>query len=112
MMFGSKSKQQIVISESDLENALDHLNSLPLSATQRMPRDWGVTQVKEWIGSELPKKLKVGDCFEIGTGIWGHIMPLGHEFSCYDDGENRLQVMISIRSVYTDLNKLIEINQG
>ena len=111
-MLVSKPKQQVVISEPDIENALNHLNSLPHTATKRMPKVWGITQVKEWLISELPKKLKVGDSFQFGTGLWGHIKPLGYEFSGYVEDEKRLQVIISVRTVQTDLNKLIEINQG
>lgn len=75
-MLNAKPKQQIVISEPDLENALKHLNSLPFTATKEMPKRWGIAQVKEWLITELPKKMKVGDSFEFGTGLWGHIKPL------------------------------------
>lgn len=111
-MFGSNSKQQIVISEPDLESAFNHLKSLPFAATHAMPKHWGINQVKAWLISELPKKLKIGDSFEFGTGLWGHIKPLGYEFSGDDINDNRLQIVISVRSVQTNLNKLIEINQG
>jgi hypothetical protein len=70
-LFGSKEKQELVISSSDLEVALKHLNSIPLTVTQIMPKGWGIQQVKDWLLEDMPKKLSVGDSFEFGTGLWG-----------------------------------------
>jgi hypothetical protein len=105
-LFGSKEKQELVISSSDLDAALKHLNSMPFTVTQIMPEKWGIQQVKTWLLEDIPKRIKVDDCFDFGTGLWGHVKPLGYEFSNYPNDEHRLQILISIRSVKTNLNDL------
>jgi hypothetical protein len=100
----------IVISSSDLESALSHLNSDPLNSTNDLPNKWGVRQVQEWLLEAMPKKVKIGDSFDFGTGLWGHIKPLGYEFLNYDNTDHRLQVVVSIRSAKTDLEKLIVLS--
>jgi hypothetical protein len=111
-VFGRKSKIDIVISEPDLESALSHLNSLPYSGTNKMPTKWGIKQVQEWIVSEIPKKLSCGDSFNFGTGLWCHVVPLGYDFAGYNNKEMRLQIVVSVRSVHTDLDNLIVIKKN
>lgn len=106
ILFGRKDKQELVISSSDLEAALKHLNSMPQTVTQTMPKAWGIQQVKDWLLEDIPVKFGVGDSFEFGSGLWGHVKPLGYEFSNYANDEHRLQILISIRSVKTDLDNL------
>ncbi len=108
-MFGKKIKRDLVISSVDLEEALKHLNSLPYTVTKAMPEKWGTQQVKDWLLESLPDKVDIGDSFEFGTGLWAHVKPLGYEFADYDNQAHRLQVVLSIRSVKTDLNQLEEL---
>lgn len=110
-MFGRKPKIDVVISEPDLEAALSHLNDMPYSGTKKMPVKWGIKQVQQWLVDEIPSGLSIGDSFDFGTGLWGHVVPLGYEFSGYDNKERRLQIVISVRSVKTNLNNLIVIKK-
>ena len=109
-MFGKKQKQEVVISSVDLEVALNHLNNRPHTITKEIPEECGIQQVKEWLLEDMPKKIEIGDCFDFGTGLWGHVQPLGYEFANYDNQEHRLQIIVSVRSVTTDLNKLEALN--
>lgn len=109
-MFGKPAKPEIVISKPDLESALNHLNNMPHTTTNDMPRNWGIQQVKEWMIEDLPKKVKIGDSFDFGTGLWGHIVPLGYEFSNYDNKEHKLQIIVSVRAAKTDLDSLETVN--
>jgi len=108
-MFG-KNKQQIVISSSDVEAALQHYKSMPLTVTNGTPSGWGRMQIISWIREYLPDTVNIGDTFEVGTGIWAHIMPLGYEFMNYQNTEHCLQVILSFRSVCTDLDSLITLD--
>jgi hypothetical protein len=102
-----KKSREVVVSEMDLTAALAHLNSLPHTVTKTMPSNWRVNQVKEWLLESLPENLKVGDSINFGTGLWAHAVPLGHEFANYNCREQKTQIVISIRSVHTDLDNLI-----
>ena len=112
MVFGAKKKQEIVISNSDLEAALNHISSMPQTVTQTMPEGWGLKQIKEWLLEDMPKEVVVGDSFNFGCGLWGHVMPLGYEFSNYPNDEHRLQILISIRSAKTDLDNLVFLKRN
>ena len=105
MVFGAKKKQEIVISNSDLEAALNHINSMPQTVTQTMPEGWGLKQIKEWLLEDMPKEVVVGDSFNFGCGLWGHVMPLGYEFSNYpNDILIRFPVIIQIVGVIVNIN--------
>jgi len=109
MKFFNKPKQEIVVSSSDVEAALLHYKQLPQTVTNDMPVGWGKTQVVSWIKEALPKKIMIGETFEVGTGIWGHIKPLGYEFVGYSNSERRYQIVLSFREVITNLNDLVSL---
>ena len=104
-----KVNQAIVISEVDIKAALDHYKRLPLTVTNKMPSGWGKTQIIAWVKDALSAKVKDGDIFDVGTGVWAHIKPLGYEFMNYPSKEHRLQVILSFRPVSTDLDNLITL---
>ncbi|MBY7854362.1 hypothetical protein KW429_11700 [Vibrio fluvialis] len=103
-----KSKQ-LVISDSDIDAALQHLNSLPLTITATMPQPWAKQTFLEWLKESLPKKIQYGDHFDVATGIYAHVVPVGHGYSNYPN-DDRYLIVLSIRSGNTDLDHLNEIN--
>lgn len=103
-----KSKQ-LVISDSDIDAALQHLNSLPLTITATMPQPWAKQTFLEWLKESLPKKIQYGDHFDVATGIYAHVVPVGHGYSNYPN-DDRYLIALSIRSGNTDLDHLNEIN--
>lgn len=96
---------ELVVSETDVSAAVTHIKSLPYSALSQLPLTWGAQQFLVWLRDALPKKLKVGDSFQIGSGVYGHVVPLGADFLDFR-AEGRLQIIISIRSWNTDLIQL------
>jgi len=104
-----KSKREYVISETDLVAARDYLASKPHAKVSSMPGQWSVEQTKSWLLECIPKHPGVGESFEFGTGLWGHVKPLGYEFSNYKSDEERYQIVVSVRSAKTDLDALISI---
>jgi hypothetical protein len=107
--FGTK-EQGLVISQSDINEAMVHLNSLPHTITKDMPKSWGQEQFLQWLIESLPKRVNCGDHFSVATGIYGHVVPVGFEYMNAPKDE-RLQVVLSIRKWHTDLDKLVEINK-
>lgn len=112
MMFGvfKNAQRDLVISQADIDDALMHLNSMPGTITKSMPKSWSQQQFLAWLSESLPKKVKIGDCISVATGIYGHIVPVGYEFANapYDE---RLQVALSIRRRHSDMNNLLEIKR-
>ncbi|EGR4074159.1 hypothetical protein DDO73_13960 [Vibrio cholerae] len=100
---------QLVISDSDIDAALQHLNSLPHTVTATMPQPWAKQTFLEWLKESLPKKIQHGCCFDVATGVYAHVVPIGHGLSNYPSDERYL-IVLSIRSVNTDLDHLNKIN--
>jgi len=103
-------KQPLVISDSDVAAAINHINSLPYTKTKDMPPEWGKKQLIEWVLDSLPNRYGVGTTFPVAAGIWGYIVPLGCEFIDVPRKENKLQVILLIRHVITDLSKLTTLD--
>lgn len=91
---------KIMISDFDLEVALDHLNSMPNKPiTIRMPRTWAMQQVRDWLIERMPQNISVGQSFSFASGLWGHVVPCGFEYAGYDCDLKAVQIMVSIRDV-------------
>ncbi len=107
-MFGKKDRK-LIISDSDIEAALAHLNSLPQTITKSMPNPWAKQQFIDWLKKSIPQKIEYAISFDVATGIYGHIVPVSYGYrSMPDDG--RYLVILSIRSVKTDFDRLNELN--
>nr|PMH64487.1 hypothetical protein BCU62_15645 [Enterovibrio norvegicus] len=100
-----QNEKELVISDSDIEVAIAHLNSLPQTVTCDMPKKWAKQQFIEWLKESLPNNIEYGVNFDVATGIFGHIVPLGHGYSMHSD-DNRYLIILSVRSVDTDLSNL------
>lgn len=106
-------EKQLVISEPDIQMALEHLRSLPFSKTGTMPKSWG----REWVLQCVRDALKarkqgvLGEdlCVSVGPGLWAIVMPYGVDLAGTSDTERRRQVWLVIRSVGTDPNSIIEL---
>lgn len=108
-MFSASKEKKLVISDSDIDAALEHLNSLPLTVTREMPNPWAKQKFIEWLKESIPKKVEYGTSFDVATGVYGHIVPLGHGYLNYPNDERHL-VILSIRSGNTDLDSLNTLN--
>ena len=108
-LFAANSQLSVDISDPDIDMALDHLSKFPYSIFQDYPAPWGKQKLIQFIKESLPEKPKSGDCFQVGTGLWGHIQYLGVEFMNFEHTEPRLQIILSIRPVKTSLDKLTVI---
>ncbi len=99
-------KKIVVISEPDIQAALDHLRSLP--HRPNLPMVWDRQHLLGLIREALPTKRNVGDYFQVGPGLYGIIKPFGVDLTgTVTDG--RLQVWIVIRSAGTNPNLVTEL---
>lgn len=101
---------ELVISQKDINEAMIHLNSLPHTITKDMPESWGQTQFIAWLTESLPKRVNCGDHFSVATGIYGHVVPVGHGYLNAPNDE-RLLIILSIRKWNTSLDGLVKINR-
>lgn len=97
-------RPSVVISESDLENALDYLRGLPYSGN--MPYDWDRHRLMSAISMSLHGRPRIGDCAIVAPGVWSIVYHLGFDIvaDATKDGEERLQVVLAVREAQTDLN--------
>lgn len=99
-------KQEIVISEPDIQSALSHLKAFSTSKTKDMPTQWG----REWVlqcireAVEARPKHSIGErsLVQFGPGLWAIVVPYGIDLAGGDFQQGRLQVWVLIRPVGTD----------
>ncbi len=109
LMISSTKVKKLVISDSDINAALQHLNSLPHTVTAITPQPWAKQTFLGWLKESLPKKIEYGVHFDVATGVYAHVVPVGHGYSNYPNNERYL-VILSIRSSNTDLDSLNALN--
>ena len=106
-MFGSK-KSDLVISEPDVQAALDHLRSLPFRPAA--PAAWDRKRLLDQI-SEVTARAKVGDCFDVAPGVYAIIKPFGVDLLRGKGGfDGRLQVWLCVRARGTDHERVTNLN--
>lgn len=106
-MFGSK-KADLVISEPDVQAALDHLRGLPFRPA--VPASWDRKRLIDQIVA-VTAKAKVGDCVDVTHGVFAIIKPFGVDLLRRDGViDGRLQVWLYVRSWGTDPERVINLN--
>lgn len=90
-------KRQIVISEPDIQAALQHLRSLPFR--EPTPITWDRQHFVNLIREAVRHGPKVNEFLEVGPGIYGVVKPFAIDLAGGPKAEGRLQVWITIRSV-------------
>jgi hypothetical protein len=105
-MFG-KAKPTVVVSEPDLQAALAHLRSLPYRANA--PASWDRKHVLDVIREATGSAPKIGDCVQVGPGVYGIVKPFGIDLVGGPYAEGRLQILIAIRSAGTDPENVVEL---
>lgn len=98
-------RPQIVISEPEIEAALEHLSQLPGSVTASLPGSWERKRFLDAVSSALAGAVKIGDCKAIAPGVWVLIMPFGVDLARFEEHveqRGRLQAWVLLRPVGTD----------
>lgn len=102
-----KAKPAVVVSEPDLQAALEHLRSLPFRPSA--PESWDRKHVLDLIREAAGNAPKVDDCVQVGPGVYGIVKPFGVDLAGGPHAEGRLQVWIAIRSAGTDPANVVEL---
>jgi hypothetical protein len=105
-MFGN-GKQEVVISETDIEAALDHLRTLPYRTAR--PVAWDRKHLLNLLGGAIGDRPKVDQCHNIAPGVFAMVKPFGVDLASQDEpdgGDGRLQVWLLIRSGGTDPSRI------
>lgn len=98
-MFG-RNQQEIVISETDIEFALEHLETLPFR--ESLPASWDRKHLLNRISEEIGPQPKIDQCIGVAPGIFAIIKPFGVDLASSCETDGRLQVWLAIRTAGTD----------
>ena len=79
---------------------------ISLSNTER----FNFSKVEGFPESDNQEPIEVGSSFKVATGVYGHVVPVGYEFTNAPK-DDRVQIVFSIRNWTTDLKNLIEIQR-
>ena len=110
MLPRKKNHPALIVSEADLEAALDYLDGFPLLGAAQMPRSWRRTFLLERIDDALNERVpKIGDLFPVGPGLWALIQPFAIDVREYVGDDDQLQVWLLIRPAGTDMKRMLEL---
>lgn len=98
-MFGN-SKQEIVVSEPDIEAALDHLGTLPHRAS--LPVSWDRQRLLNQLRETLGQRPKINQCHGVAPGVFAIVKSFGVDLASHGEPDERLQVWLLIRPCGTD----------
>ena len=110
--FKTKTNPGVVVSETDLNAAMNYLKNIPYSITKNMPEPWSRQRLLNSIIESLKQQrsVAVDDVFEIAYNIWGIVKPIGIDIAGDSFAhDHRYQIWILIRSANTDPENFIEI---
>lgn len=97
----------LVISEPDLEAALEHLRSLDYRNS--LPKAWDRQHLLGLIRAAAGARPKVGQLLDIAPGVFGIIKPFGVDLAGCREPDGRLQVWLTVRQAGTDAVRVTEL---
>lgn len=105
-MFGS-SKQEGVVSETDIKAALDHLRTLPYRAT--LPVAWDRQHLLNQLREALEQRPKINQCYGVAPGVFAIVKPFGVDLVSHGEPDGQLQVWLLIRPCGTDPTRITRL---
>lgn len=100
-MFGSK--QEVVVSETDIEAALTHLKTLTYRAS--LPLSWDRQRLLNQLREAIGQRPKIDQCHGVAPGVFAIVKPFGVDLVSHEPDE-RLQVWLLIRPCGTDPTRI------
>jgi len=91
---------RLVISEHDIEAALEHLRSLPYR--NNLPIAWDRQRLLGLVREAAGARPKIGQLLEIAPGVFGIIKPFGVDMVGWCETDHRLQVWLAVRRTGTN----------
>jgi hypothetical protein len=103
---------KIVISESDIDAALEHLRSLSYRPFE--PESWERSALLLEVKKQISSHLKCGGGFYVAPGVYAIVNYFGIDLIGSPAGSNDVpwQVFLLIRNHHTDLNRMTVLNIG
>ncbi len=105
-MFGSNT-QEVVVSEIDIEAALDHLRTLPYRAA--LPAAWDRQRLLNLLREALGQRPKIDQCHSVAPGVFAIVKPFGVDLVSHGEPDGRLQVWLLMRSFGTDPTRITRL---
>lgn len=105
-MFGN-GKQELMISETDIGSALDHLRTLPYRAA--LPVAWDRQRLLHQLREALGRRPKIDQCHCVAPGVFAIVKPFGVDLVSRSEGAGRLQVWLLIRPCGTDPTRITRL---
>ncbi|ECH2288234.1 hypothetical protein [Enterobacter cancerogenus] len=103
-------KQEIVVSETDIEAALSHLRSLPYR--DLMPVSWDRLRLLSQLNEAIGRNPKIDEYHGIAPGLFAIIKPFGVDLMSHGEPDGRLQVWLLIRPCGTDPTRVVSLSMG
>lgn len=102
-------RQDVVISETDIEQALKHLKTLSGRAT--LPESWDRQRLLNRLRDAIGHSASVDAIHAIAPGLFAIIKPFGTDLALTAEPEHGLQVWLLIRPCGTDPTRIISIRE-
>lgn len=113
--FSTNKSPAIVVSETDVEAALEHLRNLPSSGAGALPTTGGRQHLLNLIREALGPSPKLNDFVGIAPGVWALVKPFAVDVARHgrdSPNEDRLQVWLLIRPARTDVHRIVELSSS
>lgn len=103
-LLGFRKKQTLVVSETDIDQALTHLRALPYRA--QYPMSWDRQHLLNLLSEAIGNRPQMNDYYSVAPGVFAIIKPFGIDLYSRAEPDDRMQVWLLIRSSGTDPNRV------
>jgi len=100
-------KQDVVVSETDIDAALDHLRALPYRAG--LPVSWHRQRLLNQLREAIGQHPKIDQCHGVAPGVFAIVKPFGVDLVLRGEPDGRLQVWLLIRPCGTDPTRITRL---
>jgi hypothetical protein len=100
-------KQEVVVSETDIEAALDHLRALPYRPL--LPVSWDRQRFLGRLREAIGQRPKFDQCHGVAPGVFAIVKPFGVDLFSQGEPDGRLQVWLLIRPCGTDPTRITRL---
>jgi hypothetical protein len=105
-MFGG-GKEEVVVSETDMKAALDHLRTLPY--TPSPPLSWDRQRLLNQLREAIGQRPKINQCHGVAPGVFAIVKPFGVDLVSHGETDGRLQIWLLIRPCGTDPTQITRL---
>lgn len=99
-------KQDVVVSETDIEATLNYLRTLPYRSS--LPASWDRLRLLRYLRDTIGKCPRINHYYDVAPGVFAIIKPFGVDLAAHlnlpgiAEFDGRLQIWLLIRSCHTD----------